>query len=176
MTFLRATALLVCLAFVGFTYGQDVDIRVLTFDNDLETLISHSCGWSWSDRAMMGMDLSVPDGSDGFAIYLRTGGGDVLYESVVDISVGLTYEIKFVLVSNYYQGIGITFQVQLLRLDGSLINIVADYTSLSSPYNTEWITVSGEVPPIAEPSRVCHLPTVFQIGDLFIEIIFKYLC
>ena len=172
MTFLRTTALLVCLAFVGFTYGQDVDIRVLTFDNDLETLIPHSGGWRWSDRASM--DWRVPDGNDGFAVYERTGEGDELYEQVVDISVGLTYEIRFFFASKYSQGT--TFQVQLLRLDGSLINVVEDYTSLSSPFNTEWITVSGEVPPIAEPSRVCHLPTVFQIGDLSIEIIFKYPC
>ena len=99
MKFLSTAIVLVMgiIVLLDLTKGDEVTVN---FDSDLDGLWTNRDIWRWSDRASL--LWQVPAGSDGFAVLSDSGEGDELYEPVIDIQNGLTYEIRFFFASEFH--------------------------------------------------------------------------
>jgi len=112
--------------------------------------VSTTGRWEWGDRERI--PWWIPEEGDGFAVLYLPGTGDTLYDPNVDIQHGVDYRIHF-FIGSETDG-GTVLQVQQLGLDGSVIQVLQDFQSQSSPTNSDWISFTGTLEATNVPSTL----------------------
>lgn len=143
-----ASALLLVAAAAATARATEVSFD---FEADLDGWTALRRSWRWSDRDGLSSSLP-PDGRDGFAV-LDQASSDELQSPPILMPEGGSVSMTFYLRSMHV-GSNTLFVSYFVDDVNFLLLDLGEY---SLPNSTDWVTVSADIPPTANPLSVSYL-------------------